>query len=75
MNDFTWWTEFYKHRFEVRDRVKICNLPEDSQLNGVTGTYAGASSPDGYIAIVILDEPTSNNLAVTFPVVCLEPIR
>lgn len=57
---------------EVGTKVKIVQIPTNDQLYHKTGVWAGWATTDKYTAIIILDEPLPNALAITIPVVCLE---
>ena len=62
----------YKNTFSVGQNVRIVGVDQTDPTYGVTGVYAGSASYDGYLGIIILDNPTETHMAVTFPVVCLE---
>lgn len=60
------------NQFKVGDKVRIVNIPITDSMYGRIGTYAGQATTDGYVAIVILDNPLPSALAITIPFVCLE---
>ena len=62
----------YKNKFAIGQNVRVVGVEKTDPTYGLEGTYAGTSSDDGYLVIVILNKPTDTHLAVTFPVVCLE---
>jgi len=60
--------------FNIGERVIVVGVPKEDETFGITGIYAGKADMENYIAIIILDYPREDALAITFPFPCLEKV-